>query len=83
MTTNLRVSGRTRLVDSVPNAPQHVLEPHVRLVDIAKALGCCDRTIRRRRAERLLPEPDFMISARHPRWRVSTIEAWLQNGSKA
>ena len=46
--------------------------------DLAGLLGVCKRQVRRLRLDALIPEP--MYIGRLPRWRESTINAWLAAG---
>ncbi len=48
------------------------------IADIADLLGVCNRQVRRLRLDELIPEP--MYIGRLPRWKSSTIEAWIEAG---
>ncbi len=48
------------------------------IADLAALLGVCKRQVRRLRLFELIPAPIYI--GRLPRWRESTIEAWMAAG---
>jgi predicted DNA-binding transcriptional regulator AlpA len=58
------------------------IKPLLRISDLERLLACNRRTIERMRACGRLPKPDLLIGRRSPRWRVSTIQAWIDRGGK-
>ncbi len=84
---------RPRLADSVDPRPEPQelavkygltlatnVEPLLRISDLERWLACDRRTIERMRASGRLAKPDLLISSRSPRWKVSTIQAWIDRG---
>lgn len=61
------------------DSPEPVIRPLLTQVQVARILGVCDRTVRRMIALGEFPERDCIVSA-SPRWRPSTVEAWIQSG---
>jgi hypothetical protein len=55
---------------------QSALDPLVGPDDIARAWQCSRRLIEQMRATGRFPKPDVMLG-RLPRWKVTTIKAWL------
>ena len=51
--------------------------PLLSIDGIAEYLGVSRRTIERDRSAGRLPEPDKIAGRKMPRWRRSTIEAWI------
>jgi predicted DNA-binding transcriptional regulator AlpA len=49
--------------------------------DIAAALQCTRRHIDKLRASGGFPSPDLKVGRRFPRWRQSTISAWIDRQS--
>jgi excisionase family DNA binding protein len=70
---------RLTLVD--PPSLAAAIEPLLTTSDLARLLVCDRRTIERMRSAGKLPKPDIKIG-RMPRWKRSTIEAWLERGGK-
>ena len=58
------------------------IKPLIRISDLERWLACDRRTIERMRASGKLPKPDLLIARHSPRWRVSTIQAWIDRGGK-
>jgi predicted DNA-binding transcriptional regulator AlpA len=58
------------------------IEQMLKMADLERSLACDRRTIERMRACGRLPKPDLLIGRRSPRWRVSTIQAWIDRGGK-
>jgi predicted DNA-binding transcriptional regulator AlpA len=57
------------------------ITPLLRISDLVRFLVCDRRTIERLRASGKLPRPDLSIG-RSPRWRASTIQAWVERGGR-
>ena len=90
-----RPSGPLRLADSIDPRPEPRdlaaklgltlaanIEQMLKMADLERSLACDRRTIERMRASGRLPKPDLLIGRRSPRWRVSTIQAWIDRGGK-
>jgi hypothetical protein len=73
--------GRLRLADASPNAG-HVIEPLLSLDDLAAILKCSRRLLERMRSAGKVPRPDFMVG-RCPRWKRSTLAAWIETGGRS
>ncbi len=59
------------------------IEPLLRNEDLPRVVNCSDRTILRLRAAGAFPKPDLLVgtgSRKSPRWRASTIRAWIERG---
>lgn len=54
-------------------------EPLLTVADITAALGCSRRWLEQARAGGRFPVPDCQVG-RHPRWRRSTVSAWIARG---
>lgn len=53
----------------------------LRLEEVALTLGVSRRAIERERSAGRMPKPDRTIG-RMPLWRVETIRAWMEGGSR-
>ncbi|THJ68869.1 helix-turn-helix transcriptional regulator [Candidatus Frankia alpina] len=54
-------------------------EPLLDYTDIAELAGISVEAIRGYRWKGMLPDPDVQTSSRRPRWKPSTVRAWLEN----
>ncbi|THJ49451.1 helix-turn-helix domain-containing protein [Candidatus Frankia alpina] len=54
-------------------------EPLLDYTDIANLAGISPDTARAYRSSGHLPKPDQQTSSRRPRWKLSTVRAWLEN----
>ncbi|WP_225438900.1 helix-turn-helix transcriptional regulator, partial [Candidatus Frankia nodulisporulans] len=54
-------------------------EPLLDYTDIAKLAGISPVTARSYKSSGHLPDPDVQTSSRRPRWKLSTVRAWLEN----
>jgi hypothetical protein len=59
----------------------HIIEPMLGLDDLATILKCSRRWLERARSAGRVPKPDFM-AGRCPRWKPSTIRAWIEAGGR-
>lgn len=59
-----------------------VLEPMMRIVDVARYLSCSRRLVERMRSAGKLPRPDLHVG-RMPRWQAETIRQWSAEGGGA
>jgi predicted DNA-binding transcriptional regulator AlpA len=75
---NSRPTGATVL--DAP-AAGHVIEPLLKIVDLARILGCSRRLVERMRAAGKLPRPDVKIG-KMPRWKRDTILRWIEDGGR-
>ncbi len=57
------------------------IEPMLSLNDLAAWLNCSRRILERMRSAGKVPRPDFQLG-KGPRWKRSTIEAWIERGGK-
>jgi predicted DNA-binding transcriptional regulator AlpA len=60
-----------------------LVEPLLDRSDLATVLRCSLVTIDRLKAAGKLPRPDLIIGGRSPRWRVSTVRAYLEKGGRS
>lgn len=67
---------------NAPTKSAPALEPLLKLDDVARLLNCCRRSVESLRASGHFPRPDAMIG-RSPRWRVATVNAWIDEGGTA
>jgi len=56
-----------------------VIESLLSVNEVAAALGCVRRTLERLRSTGAFPKPDLQVG-RCPRWKASTINAWIAQG---
>ncbi|THJ25674.1 helix-turn-helix transcriptional regulator [Candidatus Frankia alpina] len=54
-------------------------EPLLDYTDIAELAGVSAKAIHSYRWKRMLPDPDVQTSSRRPRWKLSTVRAWLES----
>jgi predicted DNA-binding transcriptional regulator AlpA len=59
-----------------------LVEPLLSRRDVARALKVSLSIIDRLKAAGRLPRPDLVLSSRCPRWRASTIRAYLERGGR-
>jgi predicted DNA-binding transcriptional regulator AlpA len=64
-----------------PEVPAPGLEPLLSIVDLAAILRCSRRVVERMRSAGKVPRPDLHVG-RMPRWKASTIHAWINSGGK-
>lgn len=57
------------------------IEPLLRMVDLERILACSRRTLERLKITGRLPKPDMSVG-RSPRWKRTTIEAWISKGGR-
>lgn len=58
------------------------IEPLVTKSDLERILQIDSRTIDRMRSTGKLPKPDLFLS-RMPRWKASTVRAWIEAGGRS
>jgi len=61
-------------METPPPAPQALID----IKQVAKLIGACTRTVRRRYQAGLMPGP--MKLGRHLRWSRSAIQSWIDEG---
>jgi predicted DNA-binding transcriptional regulator AlpA len=80
--SNHAVSGAARLPESRRMTVASLIEPLLRIGDLARRLACDRRTVDRMRSSGCLPKADLLVGRRSPRWKKSTIEDWIDAGGK-
>jgi predicted DNA-binding transcriptional regulator AlpA len=77
-----RQSNGTEKLANMPGlTPAADIEPLLRQSDLPRVLSCSLRTVERLRVSGKLPRPDLHLG-RSPRWKRSTISAWIAGGGK-
>lgn len=61
-------------METPPPAPQALID----ITQVARLIGACPRTVRRRYQADLMPRP--MKLGRHLRWSYLAIQAWIDDG---
>jgi predicted DNA-binding transcriptional regulator AlpA len=56
-------------------------EPLLSIDDLALLLSCSRRLVERMRSGGKVPKPDIKIG-KMPRWKASTIRAWIERGGR-
>jgi len=59
--------------------PVALIEPMLSIADVCRALSCCRRTVEHLRAAGRFPKPDCHVG-RCPKWKRTTLEAWIAEG---
>lgn len=58
------------------------ISPLLKVEEVARLLSCSRRELERMRAAGRFPAPDLTIGVRSPRWRASSVEAWIQSEAR-
>ena len=58
------------------------IAPLLSLDDLAHVLNVSRRSVERKQAAGKLPKPDLHVGSKMPRWKQSTIYAWIEGGGR-
>jgi predicted DNA-binding transcriptional regulator AlpA len=83
--TDRRLRPNLRTRESNMKPPSETLAttiaPLLKPKDLAQILGVSVRMVERLRSAGAMPQPDIFLG-RLPRWKATTISAWLDRGGK-